>query len=241
MFSRRKIRNLQCAKPLLDPWPGTAGADLGQPLKQKREHADFHMGLNPPGQPVIHRGHLDTGPLERSEAPFDDHQPLVTAGGIFKTDRIIICLKHPLAVKFFGFPDRSTVYPDHAVLGNPQIPLVAPGGEKLHRPLGRGLVIPVPVEFLLKDTNDFLAMLPLPGGFFRVVAQDIPAPALAVSHNDFLCMEIVTEDLITAAPGEDFILIDGKACSGGVVEDEVDFEVEEVCGLEEDMLFSSAA
>jgi hypothetical protein len=94
VFSRRKIRNLQCLKPLLDPWPGTAGTDLGESLKQKREHTHFHIGLNPPGQPVIHRGHLDPGPLERPEASLDDHQPLVTTGGVFETDGIIICLKH---------------------------------------------------------------------------------------------------------------------------------------------------
>jgi len=90
---------LQCLKPLLDPWRVTAGTDLGQPRKEKREHADFHVGRNPPGQPVKHRGHLDTAPLERPEASFDDHQPLVAANGPFEIDCAIIGLNYLFAIR----------------------------------------------------------------------------------------------------------------------------------------------
>ena len=83
--------------------PRSATCQLGYPLDEQCRHTYFHMAFNPPEGPVVHRRHLDLGPLERAEASFDDHQALVTAGGIFQADGVVVGLDHPFTVIFGRF------------------------------------------------------------------------------------------------------------------------------------------
>jgi hypothetical protein len=59
--------------------PRHVAGSFGNPFDQKRQHADLHVALDAPGEPMAHGRHLDLGALERAEAALDDHQPLVSA------------------------------------------------------------------------------------------------------------------------------------------------------------------
>ena len=58
---------------------------------------------------MVHGRHLDLGALERAEAALDDHQPLVSAGGIFKADGVVVGLDHPFAIILGCLPNGSTI------------------------------------------------------------------------------------------------------------------------------------
>jgi len=76
--------------------PGTTTFQLGYPLDEQRQHANFYMALNPSGCPMIHRRQLDLCALERTEASFYDHQAFVAAGGIFQADGVVIGFDNPM-------------------------------------------------------------------------------------------------------------------------------------------------
>jgi len=54
---------------------------------------------------MVHGRHLDLGALERAKAALDDFQPLVSAGGIFKADGVVIGLDHPFAIILGRLPN----------------------------------------------------------------------------------------------------------------------------------------
>ena len=80
--------------------PRHVTGSFGNPFDQKRQHADLHVALDAPGEPMVHGRHLDLGALERAEAALYDHQPFVSAGGIFKADGVVVGLDHPFARQF---------------------------------------------------------------------------------------------------------------------------------------------
>ena len=67
------------------------------------------MRLNPSRQPVIHGAHFDLGSFQGAKASFNDHQPLITTGGILKTDSVVIGFQYPLAIIFLGFSDLTLI------------------------------------------------------------------------------------------------------------------------------------
>ena len=93
------------------------------------------MTLNSAGEPVVHRGHFNPGAFQRTKTAFDDHQPLITAGGVFKADSIVIGFKHPFANILGGLADLVSVDAYMIFFGNRQIPFKAFGGQQFNRPL----------------------------------------------------------------------------------------------------------
>ena len=96
------------------------------------------MTLNSAGKPVVHRGHFNLGAFQRTKTAFDDHQPLITASGVFKADSIVIGFKHPFTIILGSFADLATVDADIIFFGNRQITFEAFGGQQFNRPLSFG-------------------------------------------------------------------------------------------------------
>jgi hypothetical protein len=57
------------------------------------------------------------------------------AGGVFKTDGIIVGFQYPLTVVFFDLSDFAIIDANLIAVGYRQVPLVAFRGRKLNRPL----------------------------------------------------------------------------------------------------------
>ena len=63
---------------------------------------------------VIHGAHFDLGSFQGAKASFNDHQSLITTGGILKTDCIVVGFQYPLAVIFLSFSDLILIDVDLA-------------------------------------------------------------------------------------------------------------------------------
>ena len=72
------------------------------------------MRLDTPREPVVHRRHPDSRLLERPEATLYHKQGLVTAGGIFGRERVVVRLDDPFPVVLRSVGDRLAVDPDWA-------------------------------------------------------------------------------------------------------------------------------
>jgi hypothetical protein len=106
LTSRRNKGNLWLLQIAQNPAPRMLATELRDPLDDQRESADLHMCFYAPGRPVLQRGHLDSGFLQRPKAALNDHQPLVPTGGIFQADGFVVGLHDPIAVVAFGLLDR---------------------------------------------------------------------------------------------------------------------------------------
>ncbi len=107
--------------------PGLVAGKLGKAFDQQRQHTDFYMGRDTPGEPVVHGCHFYLSPFERTKAALYDHQPFISESGIFQTDGVIIGFKHPFAVILGGFPDSSAINTDKTAFGYFQISFIPPG------------------------------------------------------------------------------------------------------------------
>ena len=56
------------------------------------------MGFYAFGQPMVHGLHFDPGALKGPEGPLDHEQSLITGGGVFHSDGIVVGLKHPFTI-----------------------------------------------------------------------------------------------------------------------------------------------
>jgi len=65
---------------------------------------------------MVHRGHLNLGAFQRTKTAFDDHQPLITASGIFKADSVVIGFEHPFAIILDGLTYLAAVEQDARML-----------------------------------------------------------------------------------------------------------------------------
>lgn len=99
------MRGLQPIQYLANLRPRFLACKLRNAFYQKRQHANPDMRLNPSRQPVIHGAHFDLGSFQGAKASFNDHQSLITTGGILKTDSIVIGFQYPFAVIFLSFSD----------------------------------------------------------------------------------------------------------------------------------------
>ena len=175
--------------------PRLAPGDLGYPLNLQGQDADLDMGSDPSRGPVVHRCHLDLGPLERAEAAFHDHQSLRSRrGGVFQADSVVVGLDDPFAVDIGGIRHRSPVDTKLTAFRGSQIAFEAAGSEQVDGPLGIGRMIFVAGQLALEVFDDHLPVFDLPVGFPGIVTKDIPASSLTVADDNLLGAKVVLEN-----------------------------------------------
>jgi len=59
-----ELSGLELGQTGADTGPELTALTLCHPFEQERQDADFHMGLDTPSGPMIHRHHLDLGAFE---------------------------------------------------------------------------------------------------------------------------------------------------------------------------------
>ena len=78
---------------LLQGWPQDRSA---RALDHQGQHADFDVGFDPAGEPVVHGCHFDLSTLEGSESSARmTIRPFVSHCGIFQADGVVIGFNHP--------------------------------------------------------------------------------------------------------------------------------------------------
>jgi len=120
-----EFTGLKRSERLSDLRPGLLARELDHPFDEESEGTDLHVGLNAVWEPVVHRLHLNAGSFERSKAPLDDKEPLVTCSSVFKGDRVVVGLEHPFAIEFGRFTNGPSLETNAACLVDGEIALVA--------------------------------------------------------------------------------------------------------------------
>ena len=86
---------------------------------------------------MMPRCHFDLRAFQGTDAALGDHNSLVSTGGTFQTDRVIVGLENPFAVIIGCSPECGPIDAILISFGDAHTALEAAGGEQFNRPLDR--------------------------------------------------------------------------------------------------------
>jgi len=205
---------------------------------------------------------INLGGFKGAETPLDDQQAFIAGGRVFQGDGVIVGDQDPFAVCAGCFPGGPAV--DGKTVGSRldlEIPSITARGQQINGPAGGGFGVRMFGQLRLQLPEHLLPVQLLSFGFQGIVAGDVAAPSPTITSLAcrFSAMTLkrpgrASTSSLTSAwlpsrvanrylpPALVIVLfVNGKSRRGGVIEDQINFEVEKVGRPEEDRLFHGSA